>query len=154
MYQGFCSFFQAGPSGSIFGGIAALFVEVFRWHTDEVDDSPLKAILKMSVVLLILFIIGLLPSIDNWAHLFGFLFGLCISTSLRPYKTFMGKPLSTVTRVLISLVSAILAICVFVILVLLFYVEPVTECDGCSYFTCVPFTATFCDGMYIDLKEL
>ena len=145
---------QAGPSGSIFGGIAALFVEVFRWNTDEVDDSPVKAVLKMSVVLLILFVIGLLPSIDNWAHLFGFLFGLVISTSLRPYKTFMGNELSTVTRVLISVISAILAIFVFFILILLFYVEPVTECDFCSYFTCVPFTATFCDGMYIDLKEL
>ena len=148
----FCS--QAGPSGSIFGGIAALFVEVFRWNTDEMDDNPIKAILIMTATLILLFVFGLLPSIDNWAHLFGFAFGLGIATAMRPPKAFMGKSLSTASRVLIIVISAAVAICVFAILVVLFYVEPVTECKGCSYFTCVPFTETFCDGMYVDLKEL
>ena len=129
-------------------------MEVFRWNTDEVDDNPVTAVIKMSVVLAILFVIGLLPSIDNWAHLFGFLFGLSISTSLRPLKTFKGERLSTANRVLIVVINVVVAICVFVILILLFYVEPVTECKWCSYFTCVPVTSTFCDGMYINLKEL
>ncbi len=97
---------------------------------------------------------GILPSIDNWAHLFGFIFGLCIATAFRPYKSIMGNPISTVAKALIIIVSVVIAVCLFTILILLFYVEPVRECDWCSYFTCVPFTATFCDGMYIDLKEL
>ncbi len=127
---------------------------MFRWHTDEVDEDPTKAILKMSVVLIVLFIIGLLPSIDNYAHLFGFLFGLCIATAVRPYTVWKGKKLENSVKYTICVVAALFAIVVFVILVILFYVEPVTECDSCSYFNCVPVTDTFCDGMYIDLSEL
>ena len=146
--QRLCFLFQAGPSGSQFGVIAALFVEIFRWNK---DNNPLKATIKMIVMLLVLFAVGIIPSIDNYAHLFGFFFGLLLAIAVRPYKSLRKKEFSKGTRICCSVVCIVLALALFGMLIILFYVVPVYECDTCSYFNCVPFTADFCDEMYVTI---
>ncbi len=92
--------------------------------------------------------------IDNWAHLFGFAFGYLFSVGCRPYRFLCKKDLGegvTAGRVVVSIVHLGLAIFIFLVLVTLFYVSPVYECNGCSYFNCIPITSTFCDGMEVKI---
>lgn len=49
---------------------------------------PCLAILKIGGFIAFLFILGLLPWIDNWAHVCGFLFGFLLAFSLLPYVSF------------------------------------------------------------------
>ena len=49
------------------------------------------AVLKLAVIAIFLFLFGLLPWVDNYAHLFGFISGILLSFALLPYIVF-GKP--------------------------------------------------------------
>ncbi|ELW68284.1 Inactive rhomboid protein 2 [Tupaia chinensis] len=77
---------EVGPAGSQFGLLACLFVELFQsW---QLLERPWKAFLHLSAVMLFLFACGLLPWIDNIAHIFGFLSGLLLAFAFLPYITF------------------------------------------------------------------
>ncbi|XP_041363411.1 inactive rhomboid protein 1-like isoform X2 [Gigantopelta aegis] len=140
---------EAGPSGSQFGILACLLVEVLQsW---QMYRNPLKAILKLGIPILILFLLGLLPWFDNWAHLFGFIFGVLLAFALLPYVSF-GK--FDRRRKIIGIVVCLSAsVGLFVLLVILFYVVPITECEACQYFNCIPFTADFCTNMQVSIKR-
>ncbi|KAK7507850.1 hypothetical protein BaRGS_00000815 [Batillaria attramentaria] len=140
---------EAGPSGAQFGVLACLLVEVLQ--SFQMYRRPHIAILKLLVPIIGLFLLGLLPWFDNWAHLFGFLFGFLLAFALMPYVSF-GK--FDKRRKIISIVVSLgIAIGLFVILIIIFYVLPLTECAACEYFNCIPFTADFCDNMGVTLKK-
>ena len=141
---------QAGPSGAQFGVLACLFIEVYRWNQ---YDSPGKTLAKLIVILIVLFLLGLLPAIDNWAHLFGLLFGFPFGLAIRPYKTFRGKELTKKQKGCCSFFFVLLAVTVFAILVIAFYVFPLYDCELCTYFNCVPFTDTFCDSLEVTITR-
>lgn len=42
-------------------------------------ERPWQAVMQLSLFTLALFALGTLPWVDNWAHLFGFIFGILIS---------------------------------------------------------------------------
>ena len=132
--------FQAGPSGSQFGLLACLFVEVIQnWY---ILAHPWWALIKLSTVLVLLFILGLLPMIDNYAHLVGFIVGILLAFAMLPYVTF-GK--FDRVRKLVGIVICLLsAMGLFAGLIILFYVSPVSNCEYCRYFNCIPFTEKFC----------
>ena len=74
---------QVGPAGSQFGILACLFVEVFQsW---QLLSSPGRAMFKLCMIVIILFIFGTLPWIDNFAHIFGFLSGLVSNSFVYQY---------------------------------------------------------------------
>lgn len=140
---------EAGPSGSQFGILACVFVQVIQnW---SVFESPCWSLGKLTLILVSLFIIGLLPMVDNWAHLFGFLFGFLLAFALLPYVTFSvmdGR------RKLIGIVVCLVAtVGMFLILVLLFYVIPIYKCPNCEYFNCIPFTPSFCKSMEVKITR-
>ena len=91
------------------------------------------------IVITILFLIGFLPMIDNWAHLCGLVFGILVSFIVLPFAKF-----ASVRRITILIVSVLSAIGIVAVLIILFYVVPIYKCDWCQYFTCIPFTADFC----------
>ena len=77
---------EAGPSGSQYGIIACIFVEIIQnWLA---INAPGLAIVKFGGILLFLFVIGLLPMIDNFANLVGFIFGFLLSFALMPHVDF------------------------------------------------------------------
>lgn len=79
---------QVGPAGSQFGILACLFVELFQsW---QILARPWRAFFKLLAVVLFLFTFGLLPWIDNFAHISGFISGLFLSFAFLPYISF-GK---------------------------------------------------------------
>ncbi|XP_064641553.1 inactive rhomboid protein 1-like [Lineus longissimus] len=140
---------EAGPAGSQFGILACLFGEYIQnWGRFK---KPWIGMLKMLAGVLLLFIIGLLPWIDNYAHLFGMLFGLLLSFIFLPYITF-GKR-DKRRRIITLVVCSISVVALFVMLILLFYVTPIYQCPYCKYFNCVPITPKFCDSMDVDIRR-
>ncbi|XP_078609789.1 inactive rhomboid protein 1-like isoform X6 [Branchiostoma floridae x Branchiostoma japonicum] len=138
---------EVGPAGAHFGVIACLFVEVFQsW---QMLQAPWRAILKLSIIVLVLFLLGLLPWIDNFAHITGFICGILLSFSFLPYITF-GAFDKNRKRIQI-IVSFLLFVAFFSGLVVLFYVRPLTDCQGCEYVNCIPFDKTFCKYQGLDL---
>ena len=74
---------EVGPAGAHFGLLALSMVEVIhQWPSLK---YPEMAILKIVGITAVLFLAGLLPWVDNYAHLFGFIFGFLLSYALQVY---------------------------------------------------------------------
>ena len=109
-------------------------------------SSKVMCSLKISIP-----IPGLLPWIDNYAHLFGFIFGFLVSYAIMPFVTFgIYERRRKLILLWICLLSCIF---IFVGLILLFYVTPIHDCEICKYFNCIPITKDFCSEQNIDLRE-
>ncbi|XP_028285795.1 inactive rhomboid protein 1 isoform X2 [Parambassis ranga] len=131
---------EVGPAGSQFGILACLFVELFQsW---QILERPWRAFAKLLAISVFFFSFGLLPWIDNFAHICGFVSGFFLSFAFLPYISF-GQSDTYRKR---------LQICMFLLIFLgllsalavLFYVYPV-KCDWCEYLTCIPITDKFCE---------
>lgn len=74
--------FQAviGASGSIFGIIALTLLDLLYSWKDR--KSPVKDLLFIIVDIVISFVLGLLPGLDNFSHIGGFLMGLALGISV------------------------------------------------------------------------
>ncbi|XP_053220054.1 inactive rhomboid protein 1 isoform X1 [Podarcis raffonei] len=138
---------EVGPAGSQFGILACLFVELFQsW---QILARPWRAFLKLLAVVLFLFAFGLLPWIDNFAHVGGFVSGLFLSFAFLPYISF-GKfdlyrkrcQIIVFQLVFAGLLSG---------LVVLFYFYPI-RCEWCEFLTCIPFTDKFCEKYDLDAQ--
>ncbi|XP_062859880.1 inactive rhomboid protein 1 isoform X2 [Trichomycterus rosablanca] len=131
---------EVGPAGSQFGILACLFVELFQsW---QILTRPWRAFIKLLCVVLFLFAFGLLPWIDNFAHICGFISGFFLSFAFLPYISF-GRVDMYRKRCQI-LVSLALFLGIFSSLVVLFYIYPV-KCEWCELLTCIPLTDKFCE---------
>ncbi|XP_066560379.1 inactive rhomboid protein 2 [Amia ocellicauda] len=136
---------EVGPAGSQFGLLACLFVELFQgW---QMLEKPWKAFLKLLGIVLFLFLCGMLPWIDNIAHIFGFLSGLLLSFSFLPYVTF-GSFDQIRKRVLI-IFSLLGFLGLFSSLIVWFYFYPI-HWHWLEHLTCLPFTSKFCEKYDID----
>uniref|UniRef100_A0A8C9XPP6 Inactive rhomboid protein n=1 Tax=Sander lucioperca TaxID=283035 RepID=A0A8C9XPP6_SANLU len=136
---------EVGPAGSQFGLLACLFVELFQgW---QILEKPWKAFVKLLGIVLFLFLCGLLPWIDNIAHIFGFLSGLLLSFAFLPYVTF-GTFDKYRKRILIA-VSMLAYIGLFSSLIVWFYIYPINW-HWLEHLTCLPFTSKFCEKYDID----
>ncbi|KAM6972827.1 inactive rhomboid protein 2-like [Aplochiton taeniatus] len=136
---------EVGPAGSQFGLLACLFVELIQgW---QMLERPWKAFLKLVGILLFLFLCGLLPWIDNIAHIFGFLSGLMLSFAFLPYITF-GLFDKYRKRILI-LLSMIVYVGLLSSLIVWFYIYPINW-HWLEHLTCLPLTSKFCEKYDID----
>ncbi|KAK7804048.1 hypothetical protein U0070_015774 [Myodes glareolus] len=138
---------EVGPAGSQFGILACLFVELFQsW---QILARPWRAFFKLLAVVLFLFAFGLLPWIDNFAHISGFISGLFLSFAFLPYISF-GKFDLYRKRCQIIIFQAVF-LGLLAGLVVLFYVYPV-RCEWCEFLTCIPFTDKFCEKYELDAQ--
>lgn len=101
----------------------------------------------MSCMVLFLFVVGLFPWTDNYAHIFGFVFGFLLSLALLPGIAF-GESTRT-CKVWTIIIALLTTIGLFAALVVLFYIHPVYDCEGCGYLNCIPITENFCDNQKI-----
>ncbi|XP_063895141.1 inactive rhomboid protein 1-like isoform X2 [Helicoverpa armigera] len=141
---------EVGPAGSHFGLLACLIVEVIgAW---PLLRHPKRAILKLVGIAIALFLLGLLPWIDNFAHVFGFVFGFLLAYALLPFITFGPyERRRKIALVWVCLVSAGGMLCA---LVALFYAAPAYECAACAYFTCLPFAPDMCASQDVRVRQL
>uniref|UniRef100_A0A4W4DTN4 Inactive rhomboid protein n=1 Tax=Electrophorus electricus TaxID=8005 RepID=A0A4W4DTN4_ELEEL len=131
---------EVGPAGSQFGILACLFVELFQsW---QILAQPWRAFVKLLCVVLFLFAFGLLPWIDNFAHIGGFVSGFFLSFAFLPYISF-GRMDMYRKRCQILVFLAVF-VGLFAGLVVLFYVYPI-KCAWCELLTCIPLTDKFCE---------
>lgn len=71
---------STGASGSLFGIIALDLLDLlFNW---QLYQHPKRALLMHGVEIVISFAIGLLPGLDNFSHIGGFVIGLLLGTAL------------------------------------------------------------------------
>lgn len=67
---------SCGCSGSLFGILAITLLDLlYTWRERE---SPIKDLLFIIVDVVIAFVLGLLPGLDNFSHIGGFLMGLVL----------------------------------------------------------------------------
>ncbi|XP_062402182.1 inactive rhomboid protein 2-like [Sardina pilchardus] len=136
---------EVGPAGSQFGLLACLFVELIQcW---QILATPWKAFLKLVGIVLFLFFCGLLPWIDNIAHIFGFLSGLLLSFSFLPYITF--NTFDKYRKRALILLSLLVFVGLFASLIVWFYIYPINW-HWLEHLTCLPFTSKFCERYDID----
>ncbi|XP_063551441.1 inactive rhomboid protein 1 isoform X4 [Gorilla gorilla gorilla] len=138
---------EVGPAGSQFGILACLFVELFQsW---QILARPWRAFFKLLAVVLFLFTFGLLPWIDNFAHISGFISGLFLSFAFLPYISF-GK-FDLYRKRCQIIIFQVVFLGLLAGLVVLFYVYPV-RCEWCEFLTCIPFTDKFCEKYELDAQ--
>ena len=65
---------STGASGSLFGVIAIMLLHLL--YTWKEQDSPGKELIFVTLVIVISFVLGLLPGLDNFSHIGGFVMGL------------------------------------------------------------------------------
>jgi len=69
-----------GASGSLFGIISLILLDLlYTWRTQK---SPVKELFSLLLVIIITFVLGLLPGVDNFSHIGGFLMGLVLGIFL------------------------------------------------------------------------
>lgn len=120
--------------------IACLFVELFQsW---QIIARPFTALIKLCGLVLLLLLIGLLPYVDNFAHMIGFLFGFLLAFIFLPYLSF-GE-FDRRRKLIQIIVCFVLVISLYVVGFVVFYGTQDSGCNGCEYLNCIPFTRDFC----------
>lgn len=71
---------STGASGALFGVIALTLLDLLYSWKDR--RSPVKDLMFIILDVVICFVLGLLPGLDNFAHIGGFLMGLCLGVSV------------------------------------------------------------------------
>ena len=94
--------------------------------------DPWFAFIKALTTLIILFLIGLLPMIDNFANLFGFVAGLLLAAILFPNIDLKGK----VRRTIVIVVCIITTLLLIASLIVTFYIKPIEKCEWCKFLSC------------------
>ncbi|XP_050461427.1 inactive rhomboid protein 1 isoform X4 [Cataglyphis hispanica] len=140
---------EVGPAGAHFALLATLVVEVL--HCWPMLKHPRRALSKLILILVGLLALGILPWVDNYAHLFGFIFGFLAAYALMPFISFGHYDRRR--KILLIWVCLILIVGLFALLLALFYNVPVYECEVCKLFNCVPFTRDFCASQNINFKR-
>lgn len=71
---------SSGASGCLFGALAICLLDLlYKWKS---KDRPMIELIVMIVTILVSFVLGLLPGMDNFAHIGGFLTGLVLGICL------------------------------------------------------------------------
>lgn len=143
---------QVGPSGSQFALLACLMAEIINsWHMIE---NPWSAIGRLISIALGLFLLGLLPWIDNYAHIFGFIMGLLLSLALTPYLTPFNDEYSKSHKKIQIWICLLLAAGMLILLPLPLYIYPLYKCSWCQYLDCWPLTPNWCENQDIKVTRL
>ncbi|KAK8129274.1 ribonuclease P protein subunit 3 [Apiospora kogelbergensis] len=67
---------STGASGALFGIIALTLLDLLYSWKDR--SNPVKELMWIVIEIVISFVLGLLPGLDNFSHIGGFLMGLCL----------------------------------------------------------------------------
>ncbi|XP_022734788.1 RHOMBOID-like protein 3 isoform X1 [Durio zibethinus] len=148
---------SVGASGALFGLLGAMLSElIINW---TIYTNKAAALLTLLVIIAINLAIGILPHVDNFAHIGGFLTGFLLGFVLlpRPHIRWLQRSnLPAGTRLkskykpyqyVLWLVSVVLLIVGFTVaLVMLFRGENGNDhCHWCHYLSCVPTSRWDCN---------
>uniref|UniRef100_A0A2C9UJ83 RHOMBOID-like protein n=2 Tax=Manihot esculenta TaxID=3983 RepID=A0A2C9UJ83_MANES len=148
---------SVGASGALFGLLGAMLSELITNWT--IYTNKAAALFTLLVIIAINLAIGILPHVDNFAHIGGFLAGFLLGFILlpRPHYGWLErrnlpadvgvKSKYKAYQYLLWLVSLILLIAGFTVaLVMLFRGENGNDhCHWCHYLSCVPTSRWNCE---------
>ncbi|GFZ15289.1 RHOMBOID-like protein 3 [Actinidia rufa] len=148
---------SVGASGALFGLLGAMLSELITNWT--IYTNKAAAFLTLLIIVAINLAVGILPHVDNFAHIGGFLTGFLLGLILLPRPQFgwiEGRNLPAGVRVkskykayqyALWLVALILLVSGFTVgLVMLFRgVNANDHCHWCHYLSCVPTNRWKCD---------
>nr|AIY60690.1 rhomboid protein Panut5887 [Pandanus utilis] len=150
---------SVGASGALFGLLGAMLSELITNWT--IYANKLAALLTLLFIVVINLAVGILPHVDNFAHIGGFISGFLLGFVLliRPqfgwvsqrnapsrYSIGSVKPKHKVYQYIFWIIAAIILIVGFTVgLILLFRgVNANDHCSWCHYLSCVPTSKWSC----------
>ena len=80
---------STGASGCLFGILALVFLDIF--YTWEQRQSPGKDLTWLMFDIIVSFVLGLLPGLDNFSHIGGFLMGIVLGICILHSPASMRK---------------------------------------------------------------
>ena len=124
---------------------------------------PLFELLKLLCVCVFLLLLGLIPYVDNYAHIGGLVFGFLIAGIIIPYGAYKEVWRLTkrneaddrkwlIAKLVMVSVGLPTVVLLYVLFFLLLYVVQDTW-EGFSYFTCIPFTSTLCIDQQVLIRD-
>lgn len=124
------------------GLIACLFLDLFQNWT--LIKRPWIELLKMVLNMLLSLAIGLLPGVDNNAHVGGFIYGILAGILFMP-KIYYSKWDKRV-KYFFMILSVPLLVIITYLLANQFYFSSNTDfCQACNYFNCIPQIMPWCN---------
>ncbi|CAJ2506318.1 Uu.00g004480.m01.CDS01 [Anthostomella pinea] len=80
---------STGASGALFGIIAITLLDLlYSWSERR---NPVRELMFILVEIVISFVLGLLPGLDNFSHIGGFIVGLCLGISVLHSPNFLRR---------------------------------------------------------------
>ncbi|KAL2550379.1 RHOMBOID-like 2 [Forsythia ovata] len=148
---------SVGASGALFGLLGAMLSELITNWT--IYTNKIAALLTLLVIVAINLAVGILPHVDNFAHIGGFLTGFLLGFVLLPHPQFGWmerrnlpegvhvKSKYKAYQYVLWVVSLILLVAGFTVgLVMVFRgVNGYDRCHWCRYLSCVPTSRWKCD---------
>ncbi|KAK9386182.1 rhomboid family-domain-containing protein [Lipomyces mesembrius] len=164
---------STGASGALFGIIALSILELLlNW---KLYEHPKRTLMSHLIEIVIAFALGLLPGLDNFAHIGGFAMGILLGLGLlrsplklreragqpiandnfpksktlkdRFHNVFSGRHPAWYLWVIVRLVMLVLAATLVIVLARLFN-NGGGNCSWCKYLSCLPVNG-WCDNGYI-----
>ncbi|KAI8909309.1 rhomboid family-domain-containing protein [Powellomyces hirtus] len=124
---------SVGCSGALYGLMACLLLDLFQnWR---LINKPWLELFKMGIQILISLLIGMLPFIDNFAHIGGFYTGILAGLLFMPTIHF-GTWDKWRKRVL--MLGALPALVVILVFLFKGFYGSAPECTWCKYLNCIP----------------
>jgi hypothetical protein len=125
---------SAGASGSLYGLFSLLYlVLIFNW---PVLVSPWRDLITLTINVIIALGIGLLPYVDNFAHIGGFLAGIFGGMMFLPTIKFSNR--DRIVKLVLKLVSAPLLLGALAYGFYVFWMQWEVNCEWCQYLDCAP----------------
>jgi len=131
---------SVGCSGALYGLLACLLLDLLQsW---KIVIKPWKELIKLLAIIIISFSFGLIPYVDNFAHIGGFIMGLLTGLIFLPFIVFSKKGL--IIKRILMVVSIFVSIFLFVWALRNFYMND-KYCKWCSYLSCIPIKEGWCN---------
>lgn len=139
---------ESGPTGCHFALLGMIVVEINNAWAFIKD--PWRVAVKYVVFAFFALCIGLLPWVDNYSHVAGFISGIFLSYVFLPFAS-IGRSDDTKMRIFTIVIFTTLWLTIFMVLILFFYLYPVVDCQFCKYINCIPLVPDFCDNMGVNV---
>jgi membrane associated rhomboid family serine protease len=132
---------SVGASGSIYGIMGCVLLDLllnFKIVTDR-----WKELLRLILTVVISLAIGLLPYIDNFAHIAGFIIGFLTAVLILPSINFGDRDQRI--KLIAKGICAPLLLSFLAYLLIAFYTGTKANCPWCKYLDCIPIFE-WCSG--------
>lgn len=146
---------SVGASGALFGLLGAMLSELItNW---SIYTNRIAAMANLIIIAAINLALGILPHVDNFAHIGGFATGFLLGFVLliQPRFGWLEQPFGakskskyTACQIILLVVALILSIAGFAVGLLMVFrgVNGNDHCSWCHYLTCVPTSSWKCDN--------